>query len=85
MNIQKKNYDKYILKLRKRLKNETVSIISNNCIGGILYHDFGSFESFSSIKQRSKNVYFSSYIISRLVVGPGDLTNLVWMVARISL
>ena len=41
MNIQKKNYDRYVLKLRKRLKNKSVSIVSNNCIGGILYHDLG--------------------------------------------
>ena len=41
MNIQKKNYDRYVLKLRKRIKNKSVSIISNNCIGGILYHDLG--------------------------------------------
>lgn len=41
MSIQKKNYERYVLKLRKRLKNKSVSIISNNCIGGILYHDLG--------------------------------------------
>ncbi len=41
MHIQEKNYGKYISKLRKRLKNKSVSIISNNCIGGILYHDLG--------------------------------------------
>lgn len=41
MNIQIKNYNHYIKKLRKRLKNDTVSIISNNCIGGIIYHDLG--------------------------------------------
>ena len=41
MNIQIKNYNKYISKLREKLKNKSVSIISNNCIGGILYHDLG--------------------------------------------
>lgn len=41
MNVQKKNYARYVFKLRKRLKNKSVSIISNNCIGGILYHDLG--------------------------------------------
>lgn len=41
MNIQKRNYEKYVSKLKKRLKNKSVSIISNNCIGGILYHDLG--------------------------------------------
>lgn len=41
MTLQEKNYNRYIIKLRKQLKNNTVSIISNNCIGGILYHDLG--------------------------------------------
>lgn len=41
MNVRKKNYARYVFKLRKRLKNKSVSIISNNCIGGILYHDLG--------------------------------------------
>lgn len=41
MNVQRKNYARYVFKLRKRLKNKSVSIISNNCIGGILYHDLG--------------------------------------------
>lgn len=41
MDIQNKNYNKYVFKLRKKLKNKSVTIISNNCIGGILYHDLG--------------------------------------------
>ena len=27
--------------MRKRLKNHSFSLISSNCIGGILYHDVG--------------------------------------------
>ena len=41
MDVQNKNYNKYVFKLRKKLKNKSVTIISNNCIGGILYHDLG--------------------------------------------
>ena len=41
MDVPNKNYNKYVFKLRKKLKNKSVTIISNNCIGGILYHDLG--------------------------------------------
>lgn len=40
--LQSKNYNKYICNLRKKVTNKDVSIISNNCIGGILYHDLGT-------------------------------------------
>ena len=41
MNIQIRNYNKFVLKMQKKLKNMEVCIISNNCIGGVLYHDLG--------------------------------------------
>lgn len=39
--FQKRLYNLYINRLRKKNLNKNVSIISNNCIGGILYHDLG--------------------------------------------
>lgn len=41
MTNQIKNYNRYVAKLRKKIKNKDVTIISNNCIGGIVYHDLG--------------------------------------------
>ena len=41
MSLQEINYKRYVSNMRKKLKNNSVSIISNNCIGGILYHDLG--------------------------------------------
>lgn len=36
-----RNRRKWLSKLRKRNKNYDFSLITNNCIGGIIYHDLG--------------------------------------------
>lgn len=37
--IKRKRRDAFIRKMRKKLKSTGVSIISQNCIGGVFYHD----------------------------------------------
>lgn len=39
--IKKKAQKFYYERKQKKLKNRTPSIISNNCIGGVIYHDMG--------------------------------------------
>lgn len=39
--IKNKNEERHIIKLRSRIKNTTPTIISNNCIAGIIYHNLG--------------------------------------------
>lgn len=39
--IQKINEKLYLFFLRRRLKNKTVTIVCNNCIGGVIYHNLG--------------------------------------------
>ncbi len=34
-------HDAYLLHKRKRLRNLDPTIISNNCVGGVIYHDLG--------------------------------------------
>lgn len=39
--IKNKNEERHIIKLRSRIKNTAPTIISNNCIAGIIYHNLG--------------------------------------------
>lgn len=39
--FQHLNYKRFISKLKNKITNKDISIISNNCIGGVLYHDLG--------------------------------------------
>ena len=39
--IESIKYRLYLMRLRQRLKNENFSIICNNCIAGVLYHNLG--------------------------------------------
>lgn len=48
--IKNKNEERHIIKLRSRIKNTAPTIISNNCIAGIIYHNLGlKFSSLSDI------------------------------------
>ena len=38
--IKEKKKQFYHTHRRKKLKNQSITIISNNCLAGILYHDF---------------------------------------------
>lgn len=39
--LQRKKRDRLIRKMRSQLQNRDLSIISQNCIGGVFYHDMG--------------------------------------------
>ena len=39
--IKDKNEKRFLTRLRRRNKNERCSIICNNCIGGVIYHNLG--------------------------------------------
>ena len=39
--IKDKNEKKYINNLRRKIKNTSPTIISNNCIAGVIYHNLG--------------------------------------------
>lgn len=57
------NREKINNELRKKIDNTNCSIISSNCIGGMIYHDLG-FEFLSP----TINMYFNSKDFSKLVI-----------------